>query len=180
MKVSRLHRPGHATSSAAPRPGAHLTVSSPTDAHEREAERRAARVLSGGSEGLRRESPGPETPVIPQAHDVPGSPGWPLEPSTRTFMEARFGHDFGRVRVHADTAAAEAASAVQAAAYTVGRDIVFGAGRYAPETASRRALLAHQLAHVAPPSPASPSRRRRRRRRPGPTTSGNRRSSPGT
>lgn len=63
-------------------------------------------------------------------------------------MEPRFGHDFGKVRVHSDARASESARAVYASAYTVGEDIVFGAGRYAPETGEGRELLAHELAHV--------------------------------
>jgi len=64
-------------------------------------------------------------------------------------MGARLGHDFSRVRVHADAGAAESARAVSALAYTVGPHVVFGAGRYAPETPAGRRLLAHELAHVA-------------------------------
>ncbi|MEP7218693.1 MAG: DUF4157 domain-containing protein [Bacteroidota bacterium] len=58
-------------------------------------------------------------------------------------------HDFGHVRVHTDSAAAESAAAVNALAYTVGNHIVFGAGRYAPADAGGRSLLAHELTHVA-------------------------------
>jgi hypothetical protein len=76
------------------------------------------------------------------------SPGRPLDDSTRAFMEPRFGHDFGRVRVHTDEHAAESARAVNALAYTVGRDVVFGAGQYRPATAEGRRLLAHELTHV--------------------------------
>jgi len=60
-------------------------------------------------------------------HDVLRSSGQPLEASTRTLMESRFGHDFSRVRVHAGTQAAESARAVNAQAYTVGSLIVVGA-----------------------------------------------------
>lgn len=74
--------------------------------------------------------------------------GRPLDPATRRFMEARFGHDFSPVRVHTDARAAESAKAVNALAYCVGPDVVFNAGRYAPETESGRHLLAHELAHV--------------------------------
>ena len=63
-------------------------------------------------------------------------------------MESQFGYDFSRVRIHADAAAAESALAVNALAYTVGRDIVFAAGRYAPATPAGRGLLAHELTHV--------------------------------
>ncbi len=80
--------------------------------------------------------------------DALGRPGQPLDAATRAFMEPRFGHDFSSVRVHADTKAAESAQAVNALAYTMGRDVVFGAGQYAPAIASGRQLLAHELAHV--------------------------------
>jgi outer membrane protein OmpA-like peptidoglycan-associated protein len=63
-------------------------------------------------------------------------------------MEGRLGHDFSRVRVHADERAAASARAVTALAYTVGRDVVFDSGHYAPNTLEGRRLLAHELAHV--------------------------------
>jgi len=68
-------------------------------------------------------------------------------------MESRFGHDFSRVRVHIDAQADESAQAINALAYTVGRDIVFAAGQYAPETTKGRRLLAHELAHVMQQNP---------------------------
>jgi hypothetical protein len=64
-------------------------------------------------------------------------------------MEARLGQDFSRVRVHTDGKAAAAAGAAGASAYTVGRDIVFGAGQYRPGSAEGQRLLAHELTHVA-------------------------------
>jgi hypothetical protein len=64
-------------------------------------------------------------------------------------MEPRFGHDFGRVRVHADARGAESARAVGALAYTVGRHIVFDEGQYAPASPQGRRLLAHELTHAA-------------------------------
>jgi hypothetical protein len=63
-------------------------------------------------------------------------------------MESRFGHDFSRVRVHTDAKAAKSAQAVNAHAYTVKQDMIFGAEQYAPKTASGRQLLAHELTHV--------------------------------
>lgn len=84
----------------------------------------------------------------PTVHTTLESPGRPLDPSTREFMEPRLGHDFGRVRIHADPRAAESARAVDALAYTVGRDVVFAQGQYAPETPAGKRLLAHELAHV--------------------------------
>lgn len=80
--------------------------------------------------------------------DVVGSGGSPLGARTRAEMESSFGHDFGDVRVHTDSAAAASAASVQAQAYTVGNDIAFGEGRYDPETESGRHTLAHELAHV--------------------------------
>jgi hypothetical protein len=71
-----------------------------------------------------------------------------LSQSVRDFFEPRFGHDFSRVRVHADAKAADSARAVSAQAYTVGHNVVFSAGQYAPGTRAGRRLLAHELAHV--------------------------------
>jgi hypothetical protein len=81
------------------------------------------------------------------------APGQPLLPDTRAFMESRFGYDFGGVRVHTDKKAAESAQAVNARAYTVGSDVVFATGHYAPETAQGKRLLAHELTHVAQQRP---------------------------
>jgi sarcosine oxidase delta subunit len=63
-------------------------------------------------------------------------------------MGQRFGHDFSHVRVHTDGRAAESARTVHARAYTVGRDVVFGSGQFAPGTAAGGRLLAHELAHT--------------------------------
>ena len=63
-------------------------------------------------------------------------------------MEGRFGHNFGDVRVHADARAAESAEAVNAMAYAVGKDIVFGPGRYTPNTSAGLKLLAHEITHT--------------------------------
>jgi hypothetical protein len=63
-------------------------------------------------------------------------------------MEPRFGHDFSQVRVHTDRRAGEAAEAIDASAYTIGRHVVFARGRYRPGTIDGRRLLAHELAHV--------------------------------
>jgi len=74
--------------------------------------------------------------------------GQALSPVSRAFFEPRFGHDFSRVRVHNDSKAADTAQAVRAKAFTVGRDIAFGGGKYAPDTHGGRRLMAHELAHV--------------------------------
>ncbi len=112
-------------------------------AHEGECEeckkkklqRRAAGSVSG-------------TTAPPIVHDVLRSQGQPLDAGTRDLFESRFGHDFSKVRVHADAKAAESARAVNALAYTVGSSLVFGAGRFAPRSRPGQALLAHELTHV--------------------------------
>lgn len=84
----------------------------------------------------------------PIVQDVLRSPAVSLDPQTRAFMERHFGHDFSRVRIHADAGASQAADAVQAQAFTVGSDIVFGSGKFATSTPDGRKLLAHELTHV--------------------------------
>lgn len=76
------------------------------------------------------------------------SSGQSLPVETRREMESSLGADLSRVRVHYDSNAARAAASVDALAFTVGRDIVFGGGRYAPHTAAGRRLLAHELTHT--------------------------------
>jgi hypothetical protein len=88
------------------------------------------------------------TKAPPVVNEVLRSPGQPLDPDTREFMEPRFDYDFSRVRVHADPKAAESARAVNAAAYTVGNQLVFAAGRYSPHGLEGQRLLAHELTHV--------------------------------
>ena len=88
----------------------------------------------------------PQAPPI--VHDVLRLSGQPLDASARAFFEARFGHDFSRVRIHADAEAAKSAAAVNAIAYTAGEHIVFQTGRYAPSSPAGRRLLAHELTHV--------------------------------
>lgn len=86
--------------------------------------------------------------VPPIVDEVLRSPGQPLDSETRAFMEPRFGYDFSHVQVHTDAKAAESARAINAAAYTVGRNVVFGEGHYLRHSVSGRSLLAHELAHV--------------------------------
>lgn len=74
--------------------------------------------------------------------------GAPLPATTRAFFEPRFGFDFSKVRVHADTEAEAAANLVGAQAYTVGQHIRFARGAYSPDSLSGQHLLAHELAHV--------------------------------
>ncbi len=86
--------------------------------------------------------------VPPVVEEVLRSPGRALDDTTRAAMQSRFGHDFSHVRVHTDARAAASARAVYALAYTVGRDVVFAEGTYAPQTPAGARLLAHELAHV--------------------------------
>jgi hypothetical protein len=88
------------------------------------------------------------TTVPPIVHDVLRSPGQPLDPTTRTSMESRFGHDLSRVRVHTNAKAAASADTVRALAYTVGTNIVFGRNRFKPGTVGGRELISHELVHV--------------------------------
>jgi hypothetical protein len=83
-----------------------------------------------------------------EVNDVLSSHGQPLDSGTRMFFGSRFGHDFGKVRVHTDARSARSARLVNALAYTVGRDLVFAEGQYAPHSAAGRRLIAHELAHV--------------------------------
>jgi hypothetical protein len=89
-----------------------------------------------------------QTEAPPIVHEVLRSPGHPLDVTTRSFMEPRFGHDFSRVRVHTDAVANQSARDVNANAYTVGQNIAFGAGQYAPGTGEGNRLIAHELTHV--------------------------------
>jgi hypothetical protein len=66
----------------------------------------------------------------------------------RAFMECRFGHEFSGVRIHTDGKAAASAKALNASAYTIGREVVFGEGQYAPQSLEGRLLIAHELTHV--------------------------------
>jgi hypothetical protein len=144
---------------------AKLSVSEPGDRLEREADDVAEQVL--------RMQPGTPTDTTIEAragprisrvashsssnysHDVPSavhdtlrSPGQPLDSATRGFFEPRFGRDLSDVRVHVGGQPAQSAQSVGALAYTVGRNVVFGAGQYAPHSDTGRRLLAHELTHV--------------------------------
>ncbi|MEU0437808.1 DUF4157 domain-containing protein [Streptomyces sp. NPDC006290] len=140
-----------------------LAARSSGDVFEQEADRVAEHVVGrapSGSPpphphergtGVQRATavPAASTAVPTEVDDVLRSPGQPLEPVARAFMEQRFGRDFSGVRVHTDAEAARSAQSVRALAYTVGRHIAFAPGMYAPATHEGRRLLAHELTHVA-------------------------------
>jgi Domain of unknown function (DUF4157) len=145
-----------------------LKVSTPGDIHEHEAERVADSVLSKpvkpllnrASAQIQRfaDAASVGTKAVPASVSAAlASSASPLNPVLRDDMERRFGHDFSRVRVHTDSVAGQSADDVNALAYTVGRNIVFGAGRFAPETQEGRRLLAHELTHVVQQGSAAPN-----------------------
>jgi hypothetical protein len=118
--------------------GAHAGAGAPCD----ECKKREGQVQR------RAASPASPEKVPPIVYDVLEAPGRPLDAETCGFFEARLGHDFSKVRVHTDAPAAESARAVNALAYTVGGDVVFGAGQYQPNATAGRQLLGHELMHV--------------------------------
>jgi hypothetical protein len=151
-----------------------LAVNAPGDSFEQEADRVAERVMRVSESQVQRkcdcqgkdcdncekQSIGPRIQTKRISGGVPGevcapivgevlkSAGQALDSSTRAFMESRFGADFGRVRLHTDAKATMSAQSVNASAYTVGNNIVFGVGQYSPGTETGKRLLAHELTHV--------------------------------
>ena len=109
---------------------------------------RALLCCDGGA-AQTKAAPGRTTSDLPSSV-VPAlrGSGEPMDAATRTFMEGRFGFDFSAVRIHADGSAAVSARDLRARAFTVGHDIVFANGQYAPRTRGGRELLAHELTHV--------------------------------
>ena len=114
-------------------------------ADELEEEELRAKSLPG--KAAPGETPEVSDPVEARIRSLRGG-GRPLPEATRAFFEPRFGESFAGVRVHDDARAQTLARAVDARAFTVGRDVVFGAGQLAPETTSGKRLLAHELTHV--------------------------------
>ena len=136
-----------------------LRANEPGDTYEEEADRIANEVMgapaehtvSGAAPRIQRfpaQSNRSMDAAPPSVDQALASPGRPLEPAIRQDMERRFGYDFSRVLVHCGRAAEQSARDVNAHAYALGRDIVFGAGQFAPETRTGRFLLAHELAHT--------------------------------
>lgn len=162
---------------------AKLAINKPGDAYEQEADRLSERVMrmpepkvqrcscggacskcqeeEHGKLQTKRLRPGDQEEVAapPIVQEVLAGPAQSLDLQTRGFMETRFGHDFKHVRVHTDRRASESAKAVRAQAYTVGRDIVFGAGQYAPQSEGGKRLLAHELTHTLQQGSAQELRR---------------------
>jgi hypothetical protein len=138
-----------------------LKVGAPGDAHEREAESVSDRLMRLAPTAVADTSE-PVAGITPQArvatssdaaapasvHRALASPGQPLASDTRRFFESAFSHDFSTVRVHTDAAARQSAEDLHARAYTLGHDVVLGAGAAATTSPADRRLLAHELTHV--------------------------------
>lgn len=116
----------------------------------------SCRQEKGAGNLQRAANAGPVNEVPPIVYEVLRSTGQPLDAHTRSFFESHFDHDFSQVLLHTDIKAAESARAIDAQAYTVGRDVVFGVGRYAPSTSWGRRLIAHELTHVMQQTDALP------------------------
>jgi len=143
---------------------AKLKISEPGDIYEQEADRVAEQVMRMPEHVVQRKCPGDKNKKGLVQLKTDGSsggkvsapdnlvsvlgPGQPLDAETRAFMEPRFGQDFGKVRTHSDSNVALIAKALNAEAFTIGRDMVFGAGQYTPNTTEGKNLLAHELTHV--------------------------------
>lgn len=136
-------------------PGPRLRLDDGADAHERAAHRLAADLERAGARRLARPIAGLVEPStadhVPAPHSVGaalGEAGAPLGSATRSALEPALGTTLSDVRVHTGAAASRSARDVDALAFSVGRDIVFDAGAYAPHTPRGRRLLAHELAHI--------------------------------
>lgn len=148
-RVQREENKKEEEESAAPSSGAPAGVQRAEDKKEEE-EPAVQRAPQSGSGGVPRVTPS----LSSRIQRMRGS-GQPLREADRSFFEPRFGADFSRVRLHADPQAADTASSLSARAFTVGPDIAFAAGQYAPDSDSGRRLLAHELTHVVQQGHAS-------------------------
>jgi hypothetical protein len=125
-------------------------VSQPGDKLEREADRMAEEVVGLPAQGRLRKSAG-----LHSKQGEKGSGGEALPAPLRESMETRFGEDFSGVRLHRDSEAHAMASAVEARAFTVGRDLYFREGAFRPETRDGQQLIAHELTHTLQQPPAA-------------------------
>jgi hypothetical protein len=139
-----------------------LRVSSPGDAAEQEAQEVGRRIAGmpeptspapirraqAGAVQRRAIAPTMAGPDVVAGLHGSRSSGAPLPRSVRSFMEPRFGADFGAVRVHTDAQAASLSNQLSAHAFTIGHDVYFNKGQFQPETTEGRELIAHELAHT--------------------------------
>jgi hypothetical protein len=166
---------------------AKLTVNDPNDGYEQEANRVADSVMRQPStlswigreastaptmqlkcaacnaqeekaaRASKRKAPSVSPETERQIESLKGR-GVPLPDETRLFFERRMGAKFAHVRIHTDGNAIEACRAIKARAFTVGNNIAFNAGEYAPDTDKGRHLLAHELTHVVQQTGSSVNR----------------------
>ncbi len=106
---------------------------------------------------LARQAFGTTGTTSANVNRILASSGRPLDSALQQEMEQHFGYDFSQVRVHSDADAGQSAQDVRAHAYTVGHNIVFGTGQFAPHTHAGRHLLAHELAHVIQQDGSTPT-----------------------
>jgi len=127
-----------------------LAIGSSSDPLETEADAAAKAIAgreSGGAARRLRRADVPSAEAPPLVHQVLRAPGQELDSETRSWAEAAYQRDFGRVRIHTGEQAEASAASIHARAYTVGSRIVLGPGA-AQGGANHRALMAHELAHV--------------------------------
>jgi hypothetical protein len=110
------------------------------------------RLEQGMATPIRRKSFAGAPPEVPPETEnrlkTVQQGGQPLPGSVRSFFEHRLNSDFSFVRIHTDASTAITAKSLRAHAFTVGKDIVFAPGQYAPGTIQGKHLLAHELTHV--------------------------------
>ncbi len=146
-----------------------LKIGQPNDTYEQEADRVTDQVMRMPTPLLSRKCSScakeeelnirrkPESSV--SASSLPSNfvsslgAGQPLDRTSRDYFEPRFGTDFSQVRVHTGQQAAQSAGSINALAYTLGNNVIFGAEQYRPETMQGKRLLAHELTHVVQQSP---------------------------
>lgn len=118
------------------------------------ADRFADTLIEAGPRAARQQLQPTATSTPGQGE--PSQDGNPIVDSLRPYFEASLGTDLRHIRVHSDDQASELTHSADAEAFTVGRDIYFGRGRYDPQTLAGRHLIAHELAHVVQSSGGSP------------------------
>ncbi|MGB7953816.1 MAG: DUF4157 domain-containing protein, partial [Candidatus Nitrosopolaris sp.] len=120
-------------------------VPNKVEARNCEVEEKKMQISRKQSDGANHEVSN-ETPN--EINNLRSSSSSPVDSSTREFMESSFGFDFSRVRIHTSDTSARLANSLNAYAFTVGNNIVFGQGQYNPNTIEGKKLLAHELTHV--------------------------------
>ncbi len=103
----------------------------------------------GGAGGVSGSRPGPVGDSIVRA--MRASQGASMPEMLRSEFAGFFGNNLANVRLHTGPAAESAASLLSAQAFTRGNDVFFNRGRFAPESADGRRLLAHELTHTLQP-----------------------------